>query len=60
MATVTINELMCGVAYTITAGGTRNGTLVGLRSSLGSIPANLCEIIALVRKSGGGGKKCYN
>ena len=35
MATVTINGLMCGVTYTITAGGTLNGELVGPRSSQG-------------------------
>ena len=36
MATVTINELACGVPYTITAGGTLNGELVGPRSSHGT------------------------
>ena len=31
MATVTINGLACGVTYTIVAGGTLNGDLMGLR-----------------------------
>ena len=37
MAVVTINELDCGVTYTILAGGTYNGSLVGPLSNHGSI-----------------------
>ena len=37
MATVTVDGLECGVIYTIIAGGTRNGDLVGPRSSHGII-----------------------
>ena len=33
MATVTVTGLKCGVNYTIIAGGTLNGELVGPRSS---------------------------
>ena len=40
MATVTIDGLACGVNYTITAGGTFNGQLVGSRSSNESNDAN--------------------
>ena len=36
MATVTINGLMCGVTYIITARGTLDGNLVGPRSSHGT------------------------
>ena len=42
---VTINELMCEVTYTITAGGTLNGILVGPRSSHGNITAGYCPIV---------------
>ena len=42
MATVTINGLMCEVTYTITAGGTLDGQLVGPRSSHGTITAGPC------------------
>ena len=41
-ATVTVNGLECGVAYTITAGGTLNGDLVGPRSSHGNITTGPC------------------
>ena len=37
IATVTVNELECGISYTIIAGGILNGDLVGPRSSHGSI-----------------------
>ena len=37
MATVTAYGLECGVTYTITAGGTLNGSLIGPRSSHGTI-----------------------
>ena len=38
MATVTVNELECGVTYTIIAGGIlNNGTLVGTSSFHGTI-----------------------
>ena len=42
MATVTINGLACGVTYTITAGGTLDGQLVGPRSFHGTITAGPC------------------
>ena len=42
MATVTLNGLACGVTYTITAGGTLNGQLVGPRSPHGTITAGPC------------------
>ena len=42
MATVTIDELECEVTYTITAEGTLNGTLVGPRSSHGTITSGPC------------------
>ena len=37
MATVIINGLECGVTYTIIAGGTLNGNLVGPRSLYGIV-----------------------
>ena len=40
MATVPVNRLKCGVTYTIIAGGTLNGNLVGPRSLHGTIPMN--------------------
>ena len=42
-ATVTVNGLECGVTYTITAEGTLNGSLVGPRSSYGSITTGPCS-----------------
>ena len=42
MATVTIDGLECEVTYTITAGGTLNGILVGPRSSHGNITSGSC------------------
>ena len=42
MATVTIDGLECEVTYTITAGGTLNGALVGPRSSHGIITSGPC------------------
>ena len=42
MATVTVNGLQCGVTYTIIAGGTLNGDLVGLRSSHGNVTTGPC------------------
>ena len=35
IATVIVNGLECGVTYTIIAGGTLNGNLVGPKSSYG-------------------------
>ena len=46
MATVTIDGLACGVTYTIIAGGTLNGDLVGPRSSHGTITTDLCSVIS--------------
>ena len=37
IATVTVNGLECGVTYTIIAGGTLNGDLVGPRLSYGTL-----------------------
>ena len=42
MATVTINGLVCGVTYTITAGGTLDGQLVGPRSFHGTTTTGPC------------------
>ena len=42
MATVTIDGLECEVTYTLTAGGTLSGTLVGPRSSHGTITSGSC------------------
>ena len=44
MATVTIDGLQCEVTYTITAGGTLNGALVGPRSSHGAITSGPCLV----------------
>ena len=48
MATVTLNGLECETNYTITAGGTLNGVLVGLRSSHGNITTNPCPVCPVV------------
>ena len=45
MATVVINDLQCGVTYNITAEGMLNETLVGSRSSHGSIAPRPCPMI---------------
>ena len=42
VAMVKVNELECGVRYTIVAGGTLNGDLVGPRSSYGAIAIPAC------------------
>ena len=47
MATVTIDELACGVTYTIIAGGTLDGDLVGPKSSHGTITAGPCPLITV-------------
>ena len=44
MATVTINDLQCGVTYNITAEGMLNETLVGSRSSHGNIAPRPCPM----------------
>ena len=41
-ATVTVNGLECGLTYTIIAGGTLNGDLVGPRSSHGNVTTGPC------------------
>ena len=46
MATVTINDLQCGVIYNITAEGALNGTLVGPKSLHGNVTAGSCPLIA--------------
>ena len=43
-ATVTVTGLKCGVNYTIIAGGTSNGELVGPRSSHGTIVMPTCPV----------------
>ena len=44
-ATVTVNGLQCGVTYTIIAGGTRNGDLVGPRSSFENVIMADCPTV---------------
>ena len=44
MAKVKFDRLNCTIVYNIIAGGTRNGTLVGPRSSHGTITAGPCTI----------------
>ena len=44
MAIVAVNGLDCEVTYTIIAGGTLNGDLVGPRSSHGAITAGPCPV----------------
>ena len=56
-ATVTVTGLKCGVNYTITAGGTLNGELVGPRSSHGTIVMPACPIDIQRRSSDGGKNK---
>ena len=46
MATVTINDLQCGVTYNITAEGALNGILVGPKSPHGNVTAGPCPVIA--------------
>ena len=46
MATVVIDDLQCGVTYNITAEGMLNETLVGSRSSHGSIAPRPCPMIS--------------
>ena len=46
MATVVINDIQCGVTYNITAEGMLNETLVGSRSSHGSIAPRPCPMIS--------------
>ena len=46
MATVTIDGLACGVTYTIIAGGTLNGVLVGPRSSHETVTTSPCSVIS--------------
>ena len=43
MAIVTVNGVECGVTYTIIAGGTLNGNLVGPRTPHGKVTANPCH-----------------
>ena len=45
MATVTINDLQCGVTYNITAEGVLNGKIMGPRSPHGKIAAGPCPVI---------------
>ena len=42
LATVIINGLQCGVTYTIIAGGTLNGDLVGPSRYHGNFPTCAC------------------
>ena len=50
VAIVTVNGLQCEVTYTVTAGGTLNGDLVGLRSSYGTITAGPCPTCPVTSK----------
>ena len=43
-ATIIISGLNCQQTYTVTAGGTVNGTLLGPRSSHGTITTGDCQI----------------
>ena len=43
MSTVTLNGLACGVIYTITAGGTLGGDLVGPRLFYGNFTDDSCQ-----------------
>ena len=43
ISTVILNGLTCGVEYTITAGGTLHGQLVGPRLFYGTITAGPCS-----------------
>ena len=47
-AIVTVHGLECGSNYTITAGGTINGDLVGPRSSHGNITTNPCPLCPMI------------
>ena len=47
VTTVIINGLMCEMEYTIVAGGTLDGVLVGPRSSHGIVTAGPCPPIAV-------------
>ena len=51
MATVVINDLQCGVTYNIIAEGMLNETLVGSRSSHGSIAPRPCPVISSERET---------
>ena len=46
MATVTMNDIQCGVIYNITAEGALNGTPVGPKSPHGFVTAGPCPVIA--------------
>ena len=52
MAAVAVKELECGVTYTIVAGGTLNGDLVGPRLSHGDVVIHACPVVEQ-KKSGG-------
>ena len=47
---VIVNGLKCGETYTIIAGGTINGALVGPRSSHGTISTNPCPVCPVIGK----------
>ena len=50
MGVVTVNGLECGTNYTIIAGGTLNGVLVGPRSIHGNISTNPCPMCPAIGK----------
>ena len=50
MAVVRVNGLECGTNYTVIAGGTLNGDLVGSRSSHGTITTNPCPVCPVSSK----------
>ena len=58
MATVTITGLKCGVNYTIIAGGTLNGDLVGPRSSWGTLVIACSVDVERISGSDEGKKIC--
>ena len=53
MATVTVNGLMCGEIYTITAGGTNSsGNLVGPQFHKDTVTAGVCPTMITSISSG--------
>ena len=58
MATITFDGLNCSVVYNITAGGLLNGTLIGPRSSHGTITAGPCPLNSITTISATGMCAC--
>ena len=49
-ARVTVNKLVCNATYTIIAGGTLNGRLIGPRLWHETINTSLCEEVVATKK----------